>query len=211
MMINASFGAVQGVALHPFAATLPGAAGALGTLMDWTRSFLMREHPQLGRDGHVCPFTSMGARLDTLRFGVSEAPGADFERVRAELRAAFDQFDAIPHPKKMGVYRAVLIAFPNCAGPEGVATLAQAQKSLRFTSFRKARMIGVFHDKAEAIGLWNKEFRPLRAPIPIVAIRSLVAADAAFVMRHPLLAPAYLFNFPFEGPRKLVEQSLRRA
>jgi hypothetical protein len=203
--------AVTGVELQSMAAAAAGATGARATLLDWTRSFLMREHADLGRDGHVCPFTSMGARLDTLRFGVSDAGGDDSQRVRDELRAAFNQFDAIPHPKKMGVYRAVLIAFPNCAGEDGVATLAHAQKSLRLTSFLKARMIGVFHDRADAPGLWNKDFRPLRAPVPIVAIRSLVAADAAFVMRHPLLAPAYLFNYPFEGPRRLVEHSLRRV
>jgi len=184
---------------------------AAATLVDWTRSFLMSDHPQLGRDGNVCPFTSMGARLDTLRFGVSDATGDDPERIRAELRAAFDQFDDIPHPKKMGVYRALLVGFPNCAGAEAVKTLGKVQKSLRLTSFIRARMIGVFHANAEETGLWNKDFRPLRSPIPLVAIRSLVPADAAFVMRHPLLAPAYLLNFPVAGAKQLVEQSLRRG
>ena len=56
-------------------------------------------------------------------------------------------------------------------------------------------MIGVFHANAQEPGLWNKDFRPLRAPIPLVVIRSLVVADFAFVLRHPLLAPAY-FQLP---------------
>ncbi len=184
---------------------------ALGVLKNWARDFLMSDHPELGRDGNVCPFTSFGARIDTLRFGVSEARPDDYERVRSELLKAFAQFEDIPHPPKMGVYRAILVAFPNCTTAEGIATLARAQKSLRLTSFLRARMIGVFYPDAPEPGLWNERFRPLRAPIPLVAIRSLVAADAAFVMRHPLLAFSYLYNFPLVGARLLAERALRRA
>ena len=132
-------------------------------------------------------------------------------RIRRELLAAFDQFDEIPHPRKMGVYRAVLIAFPNCADEESVKTLSRVQKSLRLTSFVRGRMIGVFHANAPEPGLWNKDFRPLRAPLPLVVIRSLVAADFAFVLRHPLLAPAYFYNFPLDGVRRLAELTMRKA
>ncbi len=189
----------------------PSHERALIKLCDWTRFFLMSDNPQLGREGNVCPFTSMGARVDTLRFGVSDATGEEPERIRRELLSAFDQFDAIPHPGKMGVYRALLIGFPRCDDANGAQTLAKVQKSLRLTSFRRRRMIGVFHANAEEPGLWSKAFRPLRSPIPLVAIRSLVPADAAFVFRHPLLAPAYLLSFPLAGTKALVEQRLRRV
>jgi hypothetical protein len=184
---------------------------ALRTLVDWTRSYLMSDHPDLGRVGNVCPFTSMGARIDTLRFAVSDATSREPERLRQILLDGFEQFDEIPHPRKMGIYRALLIAFPNCDDPDGVKALAKAQQSMRLLSFRRARMIGLLHADADEPGLWNAAFRPLRSPLPIVAIRSLVPADAAFVMRHPVLAPAYLFNYPFEGARELIARTLRRA
>lgn len=184
---------------------------SLAELRRWTREFLMSDNPQLGRDGNVCPFTSFGARLSTLRFGVSDCAPGDGPLIKRQLRNAFEQFEEIAHPKNRGVYRAILIAFPNCAGREGVFALSRAQKSLRLTSFLRARMIGVFYPDAPEPGLWNREFRPLRAPLPLVAIRSLVSADAAFVLRHPLLAPAYLFNFPLRGPRELAALRLRKA
>ncbi len=189
--------------------TVGGDAAAISRR--WTREFLMSDHPELGRDGNVCPFTAFGARIDTLRFGASDAKARDADRIRRELLAAFDQFDQIPHPGNMGVYRAVLIAFPNCADDDGVKTLSRVQKSLRLTSFMRGRMIGVFHANASEPGLWNKDFRPLRAPLPLVAIRSLVAADLAFVLRHPLLAPAYFYNFPLAGARRLAELTMRKA
>jgi hypothetical protein len=189
----------------------PQDAIALRTVTAWTRSYLMSDHPELGRDGNVCPFTSMGARIDTLRFGVSDATSKDTQRIHAELLQLFDEFDKIPYPRKMETYRAILIGFPNCGDPEGIAALAKVQKSLRLLSFRRARMIGVFHPQADAPGLWNPEFRPLRSPIPVIALRSLVVEDAAFVLRHPLLAPAYLLNFPLAGPRQLAERMLQRS
>jgi len=184
---------------------------AVATIQRWTRDFLMSDHPELGRAGHVCPFTAFGARIDTLRFGASDAKAGDAYRIRRELLGAFAQLDEIPHSKKMGVYRAVLIAFPGCADEDGVKTLSRVQKSLRLTSFLRGRMIGVFHANAPETGLWNKDFRPLRAPLPLVAIRSLVAADAAFVLRHPLLAPIYFYNFPLAAARQLAEAALRKA
>jgi hypothetical protein len=184
---------------------------AVAIIRRWTRDFVMSDHPELGREGHVCPFTSFGARIDTLRFGASDAEARDADRIRSELLGAFTQFDEIPHPRNMGVYRAVLIGFPYCADEEGVKTLSRVQKSLRLTSFARGRMIGVFHANAPEPGLWNKDFRPLRAPLPLVVIRSLVAADFAFVLRHPLLAPAYFYNFPLDGVRRLAELTMRKA
>jgi hypothetical protein len=189
----------------------PERAQIYRTLFHWTSSFLMSPHPQLGRTGDVCPFTAQGARLDALRFGVSEASGRDASRIGEEMLAAFEEFEKIPHPARMGNFRAVLVGFPNCRDEEGIATLAAVQKSMRRLSFRRGRMIGVFHDRTEAPGLWNPDFRPLRSPIPLIAIRALVENDAAFVMRHPLLAPTYLRRFKFAGGKRLVSHLWRRA
>jgi len=184
---------------------------AMAPLKDWTRNFLMRDNAQLGRSGNVCPFTSFGARVDTLRFGVSQARPGEDKRVRGQLLDALDRFEEIPHSDQTGIYRAILIHFPRCDSFEGVATLQRAQRSLRLAGFMRARMLGVFYPTANEPGLWNPAFRPLRAPIPIIALRSLVAADAAFVLRHPLLAPAYLFNYPFAGPKELAKVAARRS
>jgi hypothetical protein len=168
----------------------------------------MSDHPELGREGNVCPFTSMAARIDTLRFGISEARFNEPARIRFELLQAFDKLDQIPHPREMDTHRAVLIGFPNCDDTSGLAALTKVQKSLRLLSFRRARMIGLFHQHTEEPGLWNPKFRPLRSPLPVIAIRSLVVQDAAFVVRHPLLAPAYLVNFPLTGTRQLAARVL---
>jgi hypothetical protein len=73
----------------------------------WTRDFLMSDHPLLGRDGNVCPFAALGARLNTLRFGASDANAHEGDCIRRQLLGAFAQFDEIPFAEKTGVYRAI--------------------------------------------------------------------------------------------------------
>lgn len=184
---------------------------ALTDMFGWTRSFLMSTHPELGRTGDVCPFTARGARLDTLRFGVSGAGPGDFHRAAAEMFATFEQFDAIDHPDRQGVFRAILVAFPQCDSAEGRQMLLDVQKHLRPHSLRQARMMGLFHTETEAEGLWNPGFRPLRSPVPILALRALVEQDSIFVLRHPLLAPTYLMKFKLAGGRRIVNHLIRKV
>jgi hypothetical protein len=210
--LGLNFLPISRIAIRDFGDDVPPGGGA--TLLEvahWMRSYLMSAHPDLGRTGDVCPFAGQAARADLLRIAVSEAGPDDLLAIRRQMLGAFATFDAIPYPRGMANFRAVVAAFPNCASPDGVAALAAVQKSLRRLSFATARMVGVFHQEAEAQGLWNPAFRPLRAPIPLIAIRALVENDAAFVMRHPLLAPAYLRRFRFAGGKRLIARLWTRA
>lgn len=185
------------------------AAQAYATLLEWTRSFLMSTHPDLGRTGDVCPYTARGSRLDTLRFGVSLASAADAAEIRRLMLEAFEAFDGIGHPPRMGHYRAIIVGFPNCADADGLAALASVQKTMRFKALRRHRMVGLFHDETQATGLWNPAFRPLRSPIPLLAIRMLVENDAAFALRHAMLIPVYLQRFKVAGGRRLIDHLIR--
>jgi hypothetical protein len=50
----------------------PEANVPLATLLGWVETYLMREHPDLGRTGAVCPFRPHGS---TPRDSLSAAPG----------------------------------------------------------------------------------------------------------------------------------------
>lgn len=199
------------VARRDFGVMPTADAATLTEVAQWMRDYLMSAHPDLGRPGDVCPFTGQAARLDVFRLAASEAGPNDPLTIRRQMLRAFATFDAIGYPRGMANFRSVIVAFPHCANPAGIASLAAVQKSLRRLSFATARMIGVFHQDADAPGLWNPAFRPLRSPIPLIAIRALVKNDAAFVMRHPLLAPAYLRRFPLAGSKRLIAALWKRA
>ena len=75
----------------------PEANAALATLADWVESYLMREHPQLGRTGAVCPFTRQAARIDTARLAICEAGPEEEERAFYAGRAGEEWLDALAH------------------------------------------------------------------------------------------------------------------
>ena len=168
---------------------------------NWARAYLMRPHPELGRAGAVCPFTPISARLDALLVGSSAARdvGAIFRTMGDALRA----FDAMSCPPGQRHFRAVIVAFPHCGGEAGRARLKAVQNRLRPESIYRGKMIGLFEPHSRDRGLINPDFRPLRSPVPLLAIRMLVANDAPFVLRNPRLAPIYLLKFPLEGPLRL--------
>jgi hypothetical protein len=170
-------------------------------IADWVRSYLMRPHPKLGRPGAVCPFTSAAARLDAIRVGSS--PARTQEGIDRAMEQALAAFEAIECPKSQRHFRTAIVGFPNCADEEGVAQLKNARNRLRLESILRGKMFALFEPNSGDKGLLNPEFRPLRSPLPLLAIRMLVENDAPFVLRNPLLAPIYLVKFPLTGPRRI--------
>jgi hypothetical protein len=177
---------------------------ALATLLGWVEDYLMRAHADLGRTGAVCPFTRQAARLDTVRLAISEAGPADEEAAFALIRESFRALEAIPARPGMAHFRTVIIGFPASAGADGVAMLKRVQKRHKFYSLARNRMIGLMYAESDAPGLWNPDFRPLRAPLPMLAIRHMVEHDAPFAARHPLLLLPYLARFPLAGAKRLI-------
>lgn len=186
-------------------AAAPQARAALAELVAWVESYLMREHPDLGRTGAVCPFTRQAARVDTVRLAICPAGPDEEERSFALIRGSFGALDAIPCPPGMAHFRTVVVGFPNCAGERGVAMLQRVQKRHKVHSLSCGKMIGLMHDASDAPGLWNRDFRPLRAPLPVLAIRHMVEHDAPFAARHPLLLLSYLAHFRLAGARRLID------
>ena len=195
---------VREMAQQPGATEGPDAA--LLQVGMWVRTYLMSAHPDLGRTGDVCPFTAQASRLDTIRLGASDANAAQADEIEAVMRDCFRQFEEIPCPKSMRHFRTVIVGFPNCNSEEGRETLRKVHAKLKYFTLLRARMLGLFHTETDAPGLWNQNFRPLRSPLPILAIRQLVVQDAPFVIRHPMLLPTYLGKFPLGGAKRLLAE-----
>ena len=188
-------------------------ADALAVLIDWVESYLMEGHAALGRTGAVCPFTRQAARIDTARLQICEAGAGEEVTTFEMIRACFRALEEIPAQTGMEHFRTVIVGFPNCADADGVAMLQRVQGRHKFYSLARNRMIGLMHPESDAPGLWNAEFRPLRAPLPVLAIRHMVEQDASFALRHPLLLAPYLLRFPVAGTMRLfahVRSGLRR-
>ena len=182
-------------------------ADALGfyrSIAAWVTSYLMSAHPQLGRSGEVCPFTSRAYQLDTIRIGVSFATSRDGVTIKSCMRDCLRQFSSIACDDSARDFRTIIVGFPNLIDEDGVAALRAAQRRLTLPCLWDGLMIGRFHPRSEDEGLWNRDFRPMRAPIPLLAVRHLVRNDAPFALRHPALLASYLCRYATAAPRYLL-------
>src|SRR5262249_8495513 len=93
------------------------------SIAEWVTSYLMRSHPELGRPGELCPFTSRAYQLDTIRIGVSFASSRDAALVTQIMRESLRQFAAIACEESATQFRTVIVGFPHLTDADGIAAL----------------------------------------------------------------------------------------
>ncbi|WP_223807359.1 FAD-dependent oxidoreductase [Montanilutibacter psychrotolerans] len=175
---------------------LPGSP--LAVTVDWVRTFLARPHPDVGRSGPVCPFTPTALALDTIWLTEITDRNPDPARLADVVGKYRDLFFEIePRNGSVAINKTILIVFPNL-GADAAALIDDVQRELKPSFVDLGLMLGEFHSRNESPGLRNPDFRPLRSPVPMVAIRLMVETDLPFLRRHidePTVRAAYLRSY----------------
>ncbi|MEV0170329.1 DUF6875 domain-containing protein [Streptomyces sp. NPDC050803] len=173
------------------------------TVMQWAREYLCNPHPDLGRRGPVCPYVP--ASLAWGRFHVVPYPAADMPRAAvamavehcrqlllarsAERRRGSTKGDA-------AVHTTVLLTFPALDPVPAQVLVEEVQHRAKTAFVEQGLMIGEFHPgPPPAPGLHNPHFRPLASPVPLLALRHMVAADQPFLRSDPTHLAAYRRRF----------------
>jgi hypothetical protein len=193
------------------ARALAARGGVLSTLFAWVDSYPMNAHSDLGRTGVVCPYTRQARKLDTIRLSVCPAGAEDEEDAFVAVRRGFVELPRIPAKRGMEQFRTVVLGFPNCDNQAGIDMLQRVMRRHRYYAMLRFRMMGFMHPSSEATGLWNPDFRPLRAPMPVLAIRYLVEQDAPFITYQHLQWGPYLLRYGIAGARRLMASRRRPA
>lgn len=155
----------------------------LAVTMAWIRSFLVHPHPQVGRPGPVCPFTPTALALDTIWLGeIAEQDMSVQHMVQlvGEYRDLFTQIE--PRSGPTAINKTLLAVFP-CLGEDAASMIDDVQRELKPSFVALGLMLGEFHAGNESPGLRNPDFRPLRSPVPMLAIRHMVESDLPFLRR----------------------------
>jgi hypothetical protein len=155
----------------------------LACVLDWVQNFLAKSHPELGRKGPVCPFVPISLDIDTIWMAeiTDEDPSLEnISQIITGYRDLFLQTEPKSGPEMMN--KAFLVVFPNL-GTQGASVVDDVQYRLKRHFVAKGLMLGEFHATNQSPGLRNPEFRPLRSPIPMLAIRYMVDSDLPFLMR----------------------------
>lgn len=194
----------QGVLPEPAA----GSRRALEEVVAWAEDFLCRPHPDLGREGAVCPYVQ--ASMDKGLFLLTVCPGVDFvpEEVLERIVKYRDWFlDIEPRTGSESFFKTILLLFPDLPLSEAPRVIDSVQERLKPEYVKKGLMIGEFHAMPpKKGGLWNPEFRPLHCPVPLLAIRHMVPSDFPFLKDDRDLVASYLAVYGDQVPPHIKDQ-----
>ncbi|MBG1263190.1 DUF6875 domain-containing protein [Nostoc commune] len=164
-------------------------------IMEWVKNFLGRPHFNLGRPGAVCPFVPHSLKSNSIRLAVIHTKDLyveQLEEVVGRYRNIFLEMEL--KEEELAINRAFLLIFPDIHIEDAPKLVDSVQQKLKPLFVESGLMIGEFHKRNESPGLHNPNFRPLRSPIPLLAIRFMVEADLPFLdsAADPYLRIRYL-------------------
>ena len=184
---------------------------AVLTALEWARAFLASPHPDLGRKGPVCPYIRHSFDERLLHVTCRPDESCQSSDLVAAVRTTHRWFAEIQRrtPEEIRHLVTVLVVLPRI-DRSSAEPLNELHRVMKDEFVGQGLMIGQFHPACEAPGLWNPDFRPLRSPIPLLAIREMVSSDLPFLIGSPMHANVYLERFarsiPAHTRRFLVEQ-----
>ena len=164
-----------------------------GLMREWAMTYLTSPHPELGREGPVCPFTGTSIGKEMFWVGCvdrSDLTTEDIERTTASMVTAFHRLAPIDGPD--AVFKTILILFPAVTDYN---MIDEAQSRLKEKSVATGLMIGQFYPDCQEPGIRNREFKPLRSPLPLLAIRHMVSSDLPFLTANVVWIEEYLKKF----------------
>lgn len=156
----------------------------MGCTLNWVKNYLGKPHPELGRKGPVCPFVPNSLELDFIWMAEIEEKTSSIERVSEIITDYCDVFMSTePTSEPEAMNKAFLIVFPTL-GEKGAAFVDKVQYKLKKQFVDMGLMLGEFHANNQSPGLRNPDFKPLRSPIPMLAIRHMVDTDLPFLVKE---------------------------
>lgn len=181
----------------------------LREILSWARQFLVSAHPALGRTGPVCPYTQPSLHKGLFHLACpAGAGGTDIAEAVEGLRSWYERLSAaLSTPER--TLLTILLVLPRL-DRRSSAVLDKVQRAAKDAFVADGLMIGQFHPACDQPGLWNPEFKALRAPVPLLAVRKLVVFDLPFLMDDAAHADSYLRAFAPDIPPRIRAQLVKR-
>lgn len=190
---------------HPL---VDGVLDELRGVVAWARQYLCRPHPELGRRGPVCPYAQASLDRGMFFLAVHRGELASPDALDQMLLVYRDWFRQLPPTGGPAAqFKTILLTLPDIPAPAGNHIVDATQARLKPRYVADGLMIGEFHSGPPAkAGLWNPDFRPLRSPLPLLAIRHMVPSDFPFLADDADLVANYLRIFGATTPQSLRDR-----
>jgi hypothetical protein len=177
-------------------------ADVLREVANWVRDYLTNPHPDLGRSGEVCPWVRRGLELGAIFLApISVNPSSDIDAI---LLALMNRLLSLEPTSGVDSYHRSLIAIFAGLDPSVAADfIVTTHSRLKPTFLKHGLMLGDFYPTCDKGGRRNRQFRPLRSPIPLLVIRPMVEVDVEFLLDRDEFVELYLATYGARGIERL--------
>ena len=149
------------------------------TFWRWVDEYVSQPHPEIGRDGSVCPFVPRLVEEGNLFVEIDDTlDGSDAGAMEARMRRAVGDYLAMPD----AYWKSLVIVFPNVVGDD-VEVVDRVQGALKPDCVPKGLMVGQFHPLSTEPAARNPQFPANRAPVAAIALRHMSYHDIVFLDR----------------------------
>jgi hypothetical protein len=152
---------------------------------DWISSYTPNPHPDLGRDGVVCPFMVRTLRREYVTIGPFDAASGGESGLIALAKQLRDRMIArSPELGSDRIYLVSLIVPHGLPDHDLAAMVGRAHAAIKPEFIDLGFMAGDFWPNHDTVGLHSDSFRPFASPVPILGMRPMVPADLMFFVKH---------------------------
>lgn len=157
---------------------------ALRAVADWTRRFVIKPNPELGRPGPVCPFTPLAIEHKTLWLAPERSTGRSKPEI-AQLLATYQRMllDKSPIDGDAAGNKSIVVVFTDLPAAQAKDVLGGALEPIAIPSYVKDGLVmGPFFEGNDGTAIYNPNFRPFTSPVPFVLMRRAVLSDWKFFL-----------------------------
>ncbi|MET9486476.1 DUF6875 domain-containing protein [Nocardia sp. NPDC006630] len=174
---------------------------AAATLVRWVSDHLLNPHAGLGRPGPVCPFMRHTTTRQLLWAGAATGTDLSPEGMGEVMDDAFAVYARLRQENPVDSRGLALVTlFPELTRYELIDAVHRARKTQAVSA---GLMLGQFYPGCTVPGLWNSDFHPLEAPVPMLVLRPMMSTDFPFLVARTEWLYAYFTRFAPDLPGKL--------
>lgn len=155
---------------------------AVQTCIEWLQSYIAQPHPQLGRNGDICPFVSTALRKQKMRFEVLDWITTPKLR-EIKNRVLFEAWKlprTIDKDDRAGELTTVNLLLPHLRGEAG-SVVHDVHDQVKTSLMRRGVMLAAFYPGYSKPAIYNAEFKLYQSPFPVLVVRPMALHDIVFL------------------------------
>jgi hypothetical protein len=157
---------------------------ALQAIADWIKTYVVKPHKDLGRDGTVCPFVPGSLERKTLWLAPEQIADRDLPDV-VELMSGYKRLllETGPTDGDDVVYNVICVVFTDLPADRAQGVFDEVQGQLGVPSYvEDGILFGPYYPGNETPAIHNQSFRPFDSPLPFMFVRHGVTGDWEFFL-----------------------------